>query len=255
MRRRLYLIINDGGMSNYLPNVKTDKDNYLRFFQSPEGGAWDDNEIELFENNFYFNRFENHINYLRHLGQPYDFLLIVFCGHGYSENGERFIEVRPEGECISLSQIQDVCHRIRTLLITDSCLAIEGGLNEVRGINGIRTFSGDAEYRELCKDIYNSAVMQTSEYSFTVGSAVSIGESAGEDEHGGKYSQILLKTAIDIIEVLKTDPKHVNDNYASFSYIHDIATNRVISLTKGRQHPTIQMSRSYHQLPFVVVAK
>ena len=50
MKRRAILIFNDGGPSNYLPGVKVDKANYLKFLKSPEGGAWEDSEIKVYDN-------------------------------------------------------------------------------------------------------------------------------------------------------------------------------------------------------------
>ena len=52
MRRKLYLIISDGGGNTPLRGVHIDKDNFLNFFKAPEGGAWKDDEILVFENNF-----------------------------------------------------------------------------------------------------------------------------------------------------------------------------------------------------------
>lgn len=51
MRRKLYLIISDGGGNAPLRGVHIDKENFLNFFKSPEGGAWKDDEILVFENN------------------------------------------------------------------------------------------------------------------------------------------------------------------------------------------------------------
>ena len=51
MRRKLYLIISDGGGNAPLRGVHIDKENFLNFFKAPEGGAWKDDEILVFENN------------------------------------------------------------------------------------------------------------------------------------------------------------------------------------------------------------
>lgn len=53
MVRKLLLIISDGGGNSPLRGVHIDKKNFLNFFKSPEGGAWKDEEINVFdENNF-----------------------------------------------------------------------------------------------------------------------------------------------------------------------------------------------------------
>ena len=255
MNRHLFLIINDGGIHNRLPNIMKDRDNYLDFFTSPEGGAWDDDEIEIYENDFDFNEFRDYIISQQQSYRPYDYLLIVFCGHGFSHNGERYIEIRPDESFITVSQIKDVCRNTRTLFISDACLGNVSSLNECTGINGVQTFSYTDEYRMRCRQLYNGAVMLTPKNSFTAAFAVSMGEEAGEDDNGGIYSQNLLSVAREVIKELKTNPIYAKDDYASFSAIHQIAAQRVRIMTNEDQHPMIEMKRSYHQLPFVVVAK
>lgn len=49
MVRKLLLIISDGGGNSPLRGVHIDKKNFLNFFKSPEGGAWKDEEINVFE--------------------------------------------------------------------------------------------------------------------------------------------------------------------------------------------------------------
>ena len=133
MKRHLFLIINNGGETNPLPNVARDKTNYLDFFQSPEGGYWNydrdknDKDITVYENDFTLNILSENIRFQKNIQAPYDYIVIVFCGHGFSENGEKWIEAKPtdkKGDHISLSQIKEVCRRIRTLFIADSCLSI-----------------------------------------------------------------------------------------------------------------------------------
>ena len=51
MKRKVILIFNDGGPGNYLPGIKIDKENYLNFLTSPEGGGWKEDEIMIYHNN------------------------------------------------------------------------------------------------------------------------------------------------------------------------------------------------------------
>ena len=48
MNRRLILITNSGA-DDELAGVTIDKENYLNFFQSPAGVAWEDGEIILLD--------------------------------------------------------------------------------------------------------------------------------------------------------------------------------------------------------------
>ena len=252
MNRHLFIIINDGGMSNYLPNVKKDRLNYYRFFNSSEGGAWDDDEISVYDNNFNFNNFYRKIRFQKDIGEPYDYIVIVFCGHGFSDNRERWIEVRPgdtDDTYVSVSQIRDVCYGIRTLFISDSCAAIPHSMREENnGIGRVDMFSGDNSYRIRCRKIYDAAVMNTSEYSFTAGYAVSLGEEAGENERGGIYSQ----TLIDVAHKTYYELRRTSNEYAAFSYVHSLAADIVAARNDVNQHPAIEMSRSRYQFPFVV---
>ena len=253
MKRRLFIVINDGGMSNYLPNVKKDKLNYYRFFNSSEGGAWDDDEISVYENNFYFEDFCEHIRFQKNMDEPYDYIVMVFCGHGFSDRkGERWLEVRPgdtDDTYVSVSQIRDICYGIRTLFISDSCAAIPRSMREENsGIGRLNMFTGDNNYRIRCRNIYDAVVMNTSRYSFTAGYAVSLGEEAGENEKGGIYSQTLL----DVARQTKHELRRTSNEYASFSYVHALAADIVAARTDVEQHPAIEMSRSRYQFPFVV---
>ncbi len=240
-------------MGNFLPNVKKDKLNYYQFFNSSEGGAWEEDEISVYDNNFNFNNFSRQIRFQKNMGEPYDYMVIVFCGHGYSDRkGERWIEIRPEDtqdSCVSVSQIRDVCYGIRTLFISDSCAAIPRSLREENsGIGRLNMFSGDNTYRMRCRKIYDAVVMNTSEYSFTAGYAVSLGEEAGENERGGIYSQTLL----DVAHKTYYELRCASNEYASFSYVHSLAADIVAARNDVNQHPAIEMSRSRYQFPFVV---
>ena len=240
-------------MGNFLPNVKKDKLNYYQFFNSSEGGAWEEDEISVYDNNFNFNNFSRQIRFQKNMGEPYDYMVIVFCGHGYSDRkGERWIEIRPEDtqdSCVSVSQIRDVCYGIRTLFISDSCAAIPRSLREENsGIGRLNMFSGDNTYRMRCRKIYDTVVMNTSEYSFTAGYAVSLGEEAGENERGGIYSQTLL----DVAHKTYYELRRASNEYASFSYVHSLAADIVAARNDVNQHPAIEMSRSRYQFPFVV---
>lgn len=255
MKRKLFLVLNYGSIDNRLPNVKADKENYLRFFRSAEGGAWDDNEIQINENNFDFSAFKQEIRIQQQIQTPYEYIVFIFCGHGYSDmNGERWIEVRPEDTadaCVSLSQIRAACYHTRTLFIADSCLAIPIGLeNERRYCAIMDSYHREGGYRLRCKELYNELVKMTSEYIFTAGFAVSLGETAGDNERGGYYSQTLLDTAREYINLLKENPKA---NHVSFSSIHELAAAAVELNTQEKQHPSIEMDRSPYQLPFIVV--
>ena len=58
-----------------------------------------------------------------------------------------------------------------------------------------------------------------------------------------------------MVNLLKNDESYKNYNNVVFSYIHALAKDDVIKMSLQEQHPTIEMPRDKHQIPFVVVAK
>lgn len=259
MKRKLFLVLNNGSGNDKLPNVKADKENYLQFFRSSEGGAWEEEEIQIFDDNFVFGIFEHEIRFAQLMQKPYDFIIFVFCGHGYADKyGERWIEVRLDDAAdsrVSVSQIKKVCANTRTLFISDACLAVlQENLNERRMFAIVDEARGANDYRAKCRELYNSLVLKTSPYTFTAGYAVSLTEEASDNERGGYYSQTLLYVAREEIKILKKSSIS-SKNHVSFSAIHEKAKNLVIERTQGKQHPSIEMPRTYYQIPFIVVPK
>lgn len=257
MKRHLFLVLNHGDWIEPLPNVKYDRENYLRFFSSPEGGYWGKDEISVYDNNFNFLAFKDNIRFQQLIKEPYDFIVFVFCGHGgVDNNGRKVIQPQPNGAVVSLNEIKQACQGIRTLFISDSCLVLpENSINESTRLFSSDLLEREDTYAQRCKQLYNHYVMETSSNAFTAGFGVSVGESADDDENGGYYSQTLLEVARDIIPRLKKDPLLKEMDCLSFPAAHNLAAKHVERITNGKQHPSIEMSRDKAQLPFIVVPK
>lgn len=261
MRRKLYLIISDGGGNTPLRGVHIDKDNFLNFFKSPEGGAWKDDEILVFENNdFDLNILEiNDLN-ARVDKKPIDFYLIVYCGHGFTDQHKQiYFEVRPDNY-LKLNDLLGAVAESRCLVIADSCRAIYH-LQEGGRIADLRMFSTSevarySVYADLCRKMYNDLIEATPSTMQVVYFSNSYGETADENSRdGGVYSHELLAAAKRKKEEFET-LQHTNNisNYATIDEIHAEAAGVVVNKTHGRQHPEIHLDcRSKTRLPFVVV--
>ena len=261
MRRKLYLIISDGGGNTPLRGVHIDKDNFLNFFKSPEGGAWKDDEILVFENNdFDLKILEiNDLN-ARVDEKPIDFYLIVYCGHGFTDQHNQIhFEVRPD-ECLKLNDLLGAVAQSRCLVIADSCRAIYH-LQEGGRIADLRMFSTSEDarnsaYADLCREMYNDLIEATPSTMQVVYFSNSYGETADENPRdGGVYSHELLTAAKRKKEEFETlQHTNNNSNYATIDEIHAEAAGMVVNKTHGRQHPEIHLDcRSRARLPFVVV--
>lgn len=264
MKRHLYIITNRGNAKSQPLSVDCDKRNYLDFFCSPEGGAWDETEISTYENNFHFEAFAQHMQMLRNAGLIYDYIVMVFCGHGcIDRNGEKWMEIRPDnsaGSDISLSQFQRACEGVRTLFIADSCLALYTGiLRKTILFSQLNEFVHESTeyYRQFCKDLYNQYVTMTPPGLFIAAFASNVGETANDTGAGGLYSLSLLEASKEYIIALNNEDRYVNINMVDFPSIHYAAANKVSTTSNGKQHPIIlgYGLRSKAQLPFIVVPK
>ena len=261
MRRKLYLIISDGGGNTPLRGVHIDKDNFLDFFKSPEGGAWKDDEILVFEN----NDFDLNILRINDLNarvdeKPIDFYLIVYCGHGFTDQHKQInFEVRPDNY-LNLNDLLGAVAQSRCLVIADSCRAIYH-LQEGGRIADLRMFSTsevarNSVYADLCRKMYNDLIETTPSTMQVVYFSNSYGETADENSRdGGVYSHELLTAAKRKKEEFETlQHTNNNSNYATIDEIHAEAAGVVVNKTHGRQHPEIYLnSRSLARFPFIVV--
>ena len=227
MRRKLYLIISDGGGNAPLRGVHIDKENFLNFFKSPEGGAWKDDEILVFENNDFdldiikINDLTARIN-----KKPIDFYLIVYCGHGFTDqHNQIYFQVRPD-EHLQLNDLLGVVAKSRCLVIADSCRA-KCHLREGGRIADLRMFSTsevarNSVYADLCRETYNNLIETTPSTMQVVYFSNSYGETADENSRdGGVYSHELLAAAKRKKEEFETlQHTNKNSNNATSDEIH-----------------------------------
>lgn len=261
MVRKLLLIISDGGGNSPLRGVHIDKENFLNFFKSPEGGAWKDEEINVFdENNFDLQILKATDLAARLDKQPVDFYLIVFCGHGFTdENNQIYFEVRPNTS-LKLADLLSTVARSRCLVIADSCRAIYR-LQDGGRIANQRLFSTSAEarnsrYSELCHAMYNKLIGLTPSTMQLVYFSNSYNETADENPRdGGVYCHELLTATKRKINKIHDVQKHDGKSYyVSIDDIHQEAAATVINKTNSRQHPDIYLNcRSKARFPFIVV--
>lgn len=256
MKRKAILIFNDGGPENYLPGVSIDKENYLKFLKSPEGGAWDeDSEIKVYDNNCTKEWLMFYIKNCRLTYKP-GYWLIVFSGHGYStEKDEVILELSLGNEC-AVKDIEKATEYSRRLLIADSCRTVFHNISESVK-SRVKLFSShisDTDYIKKCRDLYMQQLEEVYSNSFNAVFAAGHNQEANDDDiTGGYYSFELLKAAQECVEYFKGAPAN-KDHVACVDKIHAIASNRVDKRTNGSQTP-VHEGYYLNKLPFVVVPK
>lgn len=261
MNRRLIIITNDGGKEDFLAGVSVDRQCYINYFSSPEGGAWERNEMFLPTT----NSCSPAMLYAYMLNQEekchVDYWVVVFCGHGGATyDGKTYFCFQNTKKCFS-EQIFRFSIGSRILLIADSCRSLpeyeQGGVLNQR-IYCNESLNDDEIYRRICRNIYNQKVLLVPLNTITKGYASSFTEYANEyeDGTGGYYSQALIESAKaeikDAIIRRQTHPNKFTTDIASFSWIYAQAKQRVVELTNGKQNPVLVSPRT-NQLPFYVV--
>lgn len=248
MKRKLIIIGNQGSIyeNNYLPGVKKDVDNYLNFFGSANGGAWDDNEIVN-------RKFGWRVSLLRNLAMTLrmdglDYVLVVFTGHGYAErNGDPYFELS-SGEEISLSSLLNLFPYQKMLLIADSC---QGYLSEElhKSLNEVLAFAHGGSYhsRAEMKERYNRLILNMNNRQKVMAAAASPGEYARDSSKGGYYSRSLLSAA----EYLKN--RSSRPAVYTIEQVHSIAASEVSRETRSRQNPKLYPENIIDYPPFLVV--
>ncbi len=243
-KKRIILIYNEGveGTQSYLKGVLEDIKNYQGFFKSIEGGAWDENEIKTFHK----PSIGQVKTYIESVADS-EFLLVVFCGHGCSYEGETILEFGA-GQDLPLSELHTWVKHTRNLIICDCCRVAAELEPITESLKArIRMFSvgGTITERLKAKLEYQKAIRATYDKISTIGYAASLGETAGEFSKGGYYSYSLLNEAREVAE--STVPGVI-----SFLECHFKAVPVVVKLSKDKQHPEYDAMRLRSQLPFVI---
>lgn len=244
MKRKAIIIVNDGGETNPIPNIHIDERNFIDYFSSNRGGAWEKDEI-VSKN---FSSAAELSSFLKVNCNDCDYLLIVFLGHGYYDSRYgRMIELA-EGIDVKVSDIRNWVSFTRCLLITDTCATVicHEELTKSFNAQAICESAQEARIRTCYRDVYNKAIMNTPADMFTAGYAASKNESASDDEDGGYYSSSLL----DVCKNMKKGSVMLKT--AAFTYVHNQALELVKIKSGNKQHPEVSTQRFPNQLPFIV---
>ena len=255
MRRRAIIIKNDRVGGDFINGVNHDAENFKQFLMKPYGGAWtesdryDDNEIEVIYNQINKRQLLYHISMLKECGTKY--FLIYFVGHGYATAQGEPMMIMASGYELSVSELRNACSGVPAMLITDSCQAYEEDsrlLNEAR----LRMFSQggviDSAVYETAKLYYNFKLSRLPKDMFTIASAVSLGQEAGEDSNKGGYYSVALLDACK--KCLKDET--LPSNVYGIGGIHYLAQKDVEARTNGKQVPSLSGYTRSSQPPFLV---
>ncbi|HDR8989918.1 TPA: caspase family protein [Burkholderia vietnamiensis] len=250
MTSRKALII--GSPDENIPGVKIDVDNLIKYFKSPFGGLWYENEITTL-----ISPSTNEIRMEIEALKTKDYSLIFFAGHGYHSNqrGSTILHVNSR-ETISSLELRNGARK--HTLILDCCRKREDERRLLKATMESMTFDSAREATPNpmeCRKYFDEEISQCDD-GIVVMNSCSIDETAGENESsGGYYTSALIDSANKLARV-KLTTINLKTNYAAFStqQCHNAAAAQVKLLSGGRQTPAFESPRSEKKFPFAVVA-
>lgn len=248
MNKKILIISNPGelGAENYCAGVNKDVENYKKFFTSSLGGKWYEWEIEhLIQPDV--TRVENSLEKMRTL----DYSIIVFTGHGYSMDGDTYVELKPGKDKKDRSNDLRVDEfrlaNKKRLIIVDCCRSELQPIDESEEVymeNLMKAFSQQKTRERYERRIQDTPLMNIIMYS------CDFGETSGDDSrNGGYYSSALLKVCNGF------EKKYMyseNEEYLSAVDVHNLAIP-LVKAKKEDQNPQIEKPRSEPYLPFAIV--
>ena len=245
MNRKMLLIANPGppdDPEHYCEGVNVDVQAYLDFFCSPLGGGWYEFEIKVLK---YPScaKVRSALTELRWA----DYSMIVFCGHGYSNQyDETILELRKDEE-LPASELRGPCAK-RTIIL-DCCRKkwapikeplMESRAFELSHAKGLSLPEARRFYEEK---------IAAADSGLVVMYACALGEVAGDDsQKGGYYSYSLRRAALEW-----ADQYHTCADALDVASAHTRASIYAGGLSADHQHPQIEKPRTRGTLfPFAV---
>ncbi|MDE6697301.1 MAG: caspase family protein [Muribaculaceae bacterium] len=245
IRRNALIIQNPGEASDFRQGVLHDVERFCKFLTSNAGGGWENNEITVMPADCTVDGIEEYFN---RTSSVTDYYLILFTGHGSYREDSGPICWLMNGEGFTHSWLEEKVAGVPTLFLTDSCQGIDK-FNEGGKIKQ-RTFSSvtDSTDRQSYRRVYDDKLRNLPGGMFVVGSSVSPGEYAKEDPKAGGYYLISLLSEANKIN----KDSSAESGVYGIAYIHMLASEKVETLSKGRQTPYLEGYNRSFQPPFMV---
>ena len=248
--RKALLISNPGetGEENYCKGVYADIKNYQDLLVSPEGGAWDPNEISRLD-----RPTANNVRICLAICSLHDYALVMFTGHGWYSSPERdqILELRKGEEIASLELhkgakkrtiILDCCQKVHT----ESLAAMK------ERIALANKALGRTPNRDTCRRLFLDGIQSASNAIVKLTSC-SISEVATDDDsRGGRYNASLIECVHDWAIAQANDRFSCSSATLSIVTAHECAAAKTRKLSAYLQNPTIEKPRTEPYFPIAV---
>jgi hypothetical protein len=236
MKRQAVLIGAPGNLysDNYLQGVEFDIKNYIRFLQSPSGGAWEKSEIIAVKN----PDKDKLINLVKTIKA--DYVLTVFSGHGaYSLSGQTILAINRTQHLTIRDLISD---SPKQMFIIDACRSfVDSGISGLLG-EELRSFPSRLTKQQA--RIYFDNYLKKCENGAVVCYSCSVGEASIDSNDGGYFTTSLLDKTQQWIE------KPSRFNILPINSAFTIARNYLVKNLTDQQNPILRTNNRQRQYWF-----
>lgn len=251
--RRALIISNPGeeGAKNYCKGVFVDVENYLKYLQTPQGGWWSRNKIDLLHRPTR-TRLRDAVSQL----ESFDYSYVAFSGHGWHSSVENAtVLTLRSGEEVAYHELLKGASK-RTLVL-DCCREkyhepITEGRRDQHTLASLmqRRVPDPGRCREEFLNQINKALR-----GVVVINSCAIDETAGDsDMLGGRYTAGLFTTALQWAEAQSRATFQTEPDVLSIVECHEGAAEYTRIRSGRTQNPTIEKSRSGPYFPLAVFA-
>lgn len=239
MKRQAILIGAPGSVysDSYLQGVEYDIKNYIKFLQSPSGGAWDKSEIIAVKH----PEKENLIEGIKKIKA--DYVLTIFSGHGAYSNGGQTILAINRTQYVTLKQL--VCRSPKQMFIVDACRSfVDSGIS---GFLGEEHRSFPSRLTKQQSRIMFDTYLSQCENGAVVCYSCSVGESSIDSNDGGYFTTSLLDKTQQWVE------KPSKFNILPIHHAFTMARNYLVSELTDEQTPQLKTNRPRkYWFPFAI---
>ncbi len=182
MKRKAILI----GNTENLSGVKIDISSFSRFLKSDTGGGWYDNEITILYNPKKSDLIANVAFWKK---QSYDYVVVLFSGHGGQQRSDTVLELNADNETINESILRYIASR--QLNIYDCCRAYPQLAMECATMDSL---SYTEKRASSIRTRYETRIMEAIQQQVLLYSC-SVGESSYDTPNGAVYLSGFLGAA------------------------------------------------------------
>ncbi len=249
MNKLLLFLGSSGTNQLIIEGIKKDIQNFHSFACSPLGGSWNDDESEMI---FISDAEITGVNEVIKLLHNFDYVLLIYSGHGYVEASSGDTKWILKGGELSLRKVSSSI--IKGVIISDCCrdfdeIALTQSLHKISASEASSRTLGAVNSRAC----YEKHVM-SSRGEVDVLHACGLNQKSGiSAENGSHFISALLRAAEEWRNEIRTIAGIGNCEVLDISDAFTRA-RKIVATTNSKQRPTYEITKALPCHPFAVAS-